>query len=191
MSKYAPFANLLRTLPSAEVRFTFAEIEQIIGAELPRSARSYPAWWSNSRTHDSHTWAHEWLKAGWEKSGVNFRAEWVTFRRVRFYDIDSKEAREGYEFDRAILIRGRNAALARSRKELDNYTCQACGFRLEVDGRFIIEVHHCDPLAATGETDTTVDDLVSLCPTCHRIAHLRSTPYRVDEIRAIRSGGQG
>ncbi len=87
----------------------------------------------------------------------------------------------------SILTRARNAGLAALRKALDNHTCQACGFRLQVDGSFVIEVHHCNPLSATGETQTTIDQLVSLCPTCHRIAHLRSTPYSVEEIKAFLS----
>ena len=187
MSKYTPLVKHLATLRTDEARFTFPEIEQIIGADLPQSARSYHAWWSNSRTHDSHTWAHEWLKAGWEKSAVNLREGWVTFRRFKFFDVDSIEAHEGYEIDRSILTRSRNSSLVRQRKELDNYTCQACGFQLEVDGCFVIEVHHRDPLSTTGETDTTLEQVVSLCPTCHRIAHLRSTPYSVEEIQEIRS----
>jgi predicted HNH restriction endonuclease len=115
----------------------------------------------------------------------------VTFRRVTFFDIESNEAREGYEIDRSILTRARNASLASQRKDLDNYTCQACGFRLEINACFVVEVHHCDPLSVTGETDTTIEQLVSLCPTCHRIAHLRSTPYTVEEIKAFRSKESG
>ncbi len=44
MSKYTPLAKHLGTLRTDEARFTFPEIEQIIGADLPQSARSYHAW---------------------------------------------------------------------------------------------------------------------------------------------------
>jgi hypothetical protein len=40
MSKYTPFVNVLRTLSTDEAHFTFPEIERIIGADLPHSARS-------------------------------------------------------------------------------------------------------------------------------------------------------
>ncbi|MBK8569876.1 MAG: HNH endonuclease [Nitrosomonadales bacterium] len=53
---------------------------------------------------------------------------------------------------------------------------------------YVIEVHHLEPLSATGERETKIEMLISLCPTCHRIAHLRSTPYSVEEIKGIRGG---
>src|SRR3954466_4394824 len=100
MSKYTPLVSHLATVAENDVRLSFLDIEEIIGRKLPASARRYSAWWSNSRTDDSHTWAHQWLKAGWEKRSVNFNEEWVEFRRVQYFNIDSKEALEGYERDR-------------------------------------------------------------------------------------------
>lgn len=105
--------------------------------------------------------------------------------QVEYFDIETQKAREGYDVDRHILAWGRNARLATRRKAMDGYTCQACRFKLLFEGRYIIEVHHIDPPSATGEIVTTIDQLVSLCPTCHRIAHLRSTPYPVEKIREI------
>lgn len=102
-----------------------------------------------------------------------------------YFELEAPKAREGYEFDRRILARGRNANLAAKRKRMDDYTCQTCGFKLELDGKFVIEVHHAQPLAATGESETSIEQLISLCPTCHRIAHLRNPPYGVGEIREI------
>ena len=190
MSKYSPFATYLKNQTADEVRLSFADIERILGDDLPPSARAHVAWWANSRTADTHNWAHLWLEAGWERRQLDLAGESVVFHRFEFFDIESPTAREGYEADRTILARGRNAALASARKERDAYTCQACHFSLEVGGKFVIEVHHLDPLSATGETTTTIDDLVSLCPTCHRVAHLRSPPYAVQEIQQIRGLGQ-
>ncbi len=184
MSKYANLANHLQGQKSERLRLTFADIELLIGDSLPESARKYDAWWANSRTADSHTWAHLWLRAGWEKTAVSFSEGWVEFRRVEFFDFDSPLALEGYEKDQKILARARKAE---ERRRRDNYSCQACGFRLQIGMRFVIEVHHRNPLAESGETETSIEDLVSLCPTCHRIAHLRSTPYDVEEIREIRT----
>lgn len=106
---------------------------------------------------------------------------------TEIYDSESDQALEGYLLDRTLLASARNAALAKRRKELDEHTCQACLLHLKVGERHVIEVHHLDPLKASGETVTTIDKLVSLCPTCHRLAHLRNPPYEVRELRDIRS----
>ncbi len=103
------------------------------------------------------------------------------------FESDSPKAVEGYLLDRKLLASARNAALASKRKELDNYTCQACTFRLRIEGRYVVEAHHLNPLRESGETMTTLGDLVSLCPTCHRIAHLRRPPYSVKEIQEHRN----
>lgn len=188
MNKYHRFAEHLKDSVAGVERFSFAEIERIMGEPLPPSARQHPAWWANSRTRDSHSWAHLWLDAGWEKAKLNLSESWVEFRRTDAanFTIESKEAREGYDLDRAILAKGRSRELAEERKRRDDYTCQACGFRLCLRTNYVIEVHHLNPLSASGEVQTTLEDLVSLCPTCHRIAHLRRPPYSVGEIRELR-----
>jgi len=102
------------------------------------------------------------------------------------YDIDSLEAVEGYLRDRNSATYSRDPSLPKKCKERDDYTCQACGSKICVNGRYIIEAHHTNPLP-NGIRTTTLDDLVSLCPNCHRIAHLRERPYSVDEIRKLRN----
>lgn len=186
MGKYLPLAEYLTGLEQNEIRLSFSDIEGIIGAPLPRSALDHDAWWANSRSNDSHTWAHLWLRAGWERIDHSRSHQWATFRRVEHYQISDPKAQEGYEYDAKVILRTRNAAIALERKIKDNYTCQACGFRLQLGESYVIEVHHIEPLSATGETETKIDMLVSLCPTCHRIAHLRSSPFSVEEIKGIR-----
>jgi hypothetical protein len=185
MSKYAPLAEHLRRLPSDEVRLSFNEVEQILGFALPASAARHQAWWGNSRKRSAHTWAYLWHKAGWARTRVRLADRWVEFSRVAFFELDSAKAHEGYEVDRMILARARNAGIVAQRKARDDFTCQACDFRLAIDGRYVIEVHHLDPLSG-GERESTIEDVVSLCPTCHRIAHLRSPPYSIEEIRDAR-----
>jgi len=100
---------------------------------------------------------------------------------------DDKEVEEGYKQDRTVSFRSRNASIITERKQRDDYTCQACMFRLEVDGTFIIDCHHKKPLGlADAVTVTELDDLVCLCPTCHRIAHTQRYPLDIDEIRKLR-----
>ena len=99
------------------------------------------------------------------------------------FAIDDSRAIEGYQIDRKILSNSRNAALAEERKLKDGYKCKACEFKLKLNGRFVIECHHKKPIGTDGVRETTLDDLVSLCPTCHRIAHTREKPLNVEEIK--------
>jgi hypothetical protein len=98
------------------------------------------------------------------------------------------EAEEGYQQDRTVRFRNRNAKLILERKRLDDFRCQACGFRLEVNGDCIIDCHHKYPLSGgAGARVTKIDALICLCPTCHRIAHTRKpNPLDADEIRELR-----
>ncbi len=101
-----------------------------------------------------------------------------------FYDIEDPKAIEGYETDRKILVWKRNASLAKKCKQRDNFTCRACGFKLKLKGRHIVECHH-TVMVSEGEREVSLNELITLCPTCHRIAHTRSEPYSLDELREI------
>lgn len=57
----------------------FAEIERVLGFELPPSARSYPAWWSNNE--GSHVAVKHWRNAGWKTSRVDVAGGRVVFVR--------------------------------------------------------------------------------------------------------------
>lgn len=105
---------------------------------------------------------------------------------VPTHDIEDKKAVEGYLVDRSILMRARNPDIAIKRKQKDNYTCAVCEFHLHSNGHYIIECHHLNPLAATGTREVSLSDLISLCPTCHRIAHTREVPFTVNEIKQLR-----
>lgn len=107
---------------------------------------------------------------------------------VLYFQIDSPRAIEGYKKDQHLYVTERDRALAEERKRKDDYTCQVCGFRLVVAGRYVIECHHINPVALGGVRETSLSDLVSLCPTCHRIAHMREPIYAVSDIRKVRGG---
>ncbi len=98
--------------------------------------------------------------------------------------VDEFGAVEGIVAEASLLKRSRNMKLAEACKERDNHTCQACGFRLFLNGRFIIDCHHTKPLSTNGEPIiTAVTELVSLCPRCHRIAHTVNPPLELSEIK--------
>jgi hypothetical protein len=113
--------------------------------------------------------------------------EETDFLRDYFQDqqpTDDVEAEEGYRGDRTTTFLSRNASIIVRRKERDGQRCQVCEFRVEVHGKYIIDCHHKYPL--TGVVVTRLDDLVCLCPSCHRIAHTRKSPLTLDEIRSVR-----
>ncbi len=97
---------------------------------------------------------------------------------------ENDHALENEQFERTATFRVRNMAIIARRKAMDDYTCQACYFQLQVDGSYIIDCHHINPLGADDDVRITdIADLICLCPTCHRIAHTASPPLTVDQIR--------
>jgi hypothetical protein len=102
------------------------------------------------------------------------------------------QAEEGYKQDRTITFRKRNAALILARKVKDHYTCLVCTFRMKVNGSYVIDCHHTNPLGLTDKVRVTrISQLVCLCPTCHRIAHTRQPPLTVSEIKVLLARGGG
>jgi predicted HNH restriction endonuclease len=100
-----------------------------------------------------------------------------------------EEGLEGIIREQHYLVRSRDPRLVEERKVHDRYTCQVCRFRLEVEsGKFIIDVHHLKPLGQmVGVNITSIEELVCLCPTCHRIAHSRpSGPFSPQEVKVLR-----
>lgn len=83
MSKYQALANHLKTSKKQTIKLEFKQIEEIVGEVLPPSAKQYPAWWANSRTADSHSWAHLWIEAGWQATNVDLSDESVCFEQTR------------------------------------------------------------------------------------------------------------
>ena len=82
MAKYDPLGRHLQSQPGPEVVMTFAEIEGVIGAALPPSAKEYPAWWANETNPDTrHVHSRAWLGAGLKASVDQVRRR-VVFRKL-------------------------------------------------------------------------------------------------------------
>lgn len=76
--KYEPLKRFLEgRFDAASIRMSFADIESVLGFSLPRSARRYQAWWSNTRI--GHTYAAAWLDPGWKTSGLDLTSQHITF----------------------------------------------------------------------------------------------------------------
>ena len=77
--KYQRLYSHLCSLPDREWKVSFADIETVLGFELPESARIHRPWWSNQI--DGHSEAIAWMAAGWETAEVDVRGETLLFRR--------------------------------------------------------------------------------------------------------------
>ncbi|WP_215427526.1 HNH endonuclease [Akkermansia muciniphila] len=76
---------------------------------------------------------------------------------------------EGGKKEKKTLVSERNYKLAQQAKERDHHTCRSCGFHYH---NKIVEAHHLEPLSDYEKEEiNTLDDLVTLCPNCHKIAH--------------------
>lgn len=96
---------------------------------------------------------------------------------------------EGVVFETAYLNRTRNRQLVEACRKRDDEICRTCSTKpTGRDHATVIEVHHLIPLrSADGRGQLTrLEDLVCLCPTCHRIAHTgKERPLSLDEIRVV------
>ena len=77
MGKYDPLNERLRETRGREVRLSFAEIEQLLGAGLPKVARERRTWWAN----DDSGHAAAWTGAGFQ-ADVDLDGQVVTYRRA-------------------------------------------------------------------------------------------------------------
>jgi hypothetical protein len=70
------------------------------------------------------------------------------------------------------------------------YSCKACNINLKVKygdiARDFINVHHLNPISTSGViAPDPIMDFIPLCPNCHSIAHLKTPPLTVEEIKDI------
>jgi hypothetical protein len=95
MAKYDALGAYLKRQPGDRVPITFAEIEKVIGAKLPPSARKHRPWWSNNP--DNSVMTKVWLDAGFESEQVDMPERKLVFRRVRKSKASGAVAQPGDE----------------------------------------------------------------------------------------------
>lgn len=85
-------------------------------------------------------------------------------------DIDKEvKLSEGKKTKKEHEVRERNQLAVKQCKQRDNFVCQSCGFNFN---NMLVEAHHLTPQSNyDGEYEISKNDLITLCPTCHRIAH--------------------
>ncbi|MEM2309842.1 MAG: hypothetical protein QXV71_05005 [Candidatus Bathyarchaeia archaeon] len=89
-SRYANLSILLakRFRLRDEATLSFAEIEDVIGDRLPKSAYENRGWWNNVWGHPQ---SEAWLTVGWRVKEVNLEAKTVTFIREEKTKIGESE----------------------------------------------------------------------------------------------------
>ncbi|HEX2560123.1 DUF7662 domain-containing protein [Phenylobacterium sp.] len=79
MSKYQGLSDHLSGQKGNEWRGGFDEVEQLLGAPLPKTARTGVAWWAND---PAKAQSKAWLGAGWQVMDVDTKAGTVTFLKA-------------------------------------------------------------------------------------------------------------
>ncbi len=102
------------------------------------------------------------------------------------YDFETEV--EGVKYSETISKYERSAKNRSICLSYYGYNCQACGVNLQEKygeiARDFIHVHHLNPLSLSGVVQPDpIMDFVPLCPNCHSIAHLRTPPYTIEEIK--------
>lgn len=81
--KYRPLDEWFRNQPASkkQIELTFDEVEEILGAPLPKSATKLNTWWTNVQPKiQSHRTA--WLHHGWVVAEFDLAARRVKFVRA-------------------------------------------------------------------------------------------------------------
>ena len=95
---------------------------------------------------------------------------------------------EGYPRLTAMTAMARSKKMRTIALKKHGNSCSSCGLNffdkykgLEKD---CMELHHVKPLSL-GDRKSNINDLVPLCPNCHRVAHSKRPPLKVFEIRRM------
>ena len=81
-TKYLHLEDWFRKQPAAktQIQLTFDQVEEILGAPLPKSAIKLKTWWTNLHPKiQSHRTA--WLNNGWKVVEFDQEAGWAKFAR--------------------------------------------------------------------------------------------------------------
>jgi hypothetical protein len=98
--KYGPLYEHLKGGPDV-VNLSFAEIERVLGASLPASARDYRPWWANHDGSSKSPQSRAWQAAGFRVGSVRLGNDGsVQFVRAGAAAVSSKEGSDSTSDDR-------------------------------------------------------------------------------------------
>jgi hypothetical protein len=122
-------------------------------------------------------------KAGFKKLGFD---DFQASKEVAAIAI--KSAIEGRRYFAEVGRLIRKPDLAKAAKKRDKWICQVCEF----DGKSppwtsAIECHHINPISGRSKDGklTNINELITLCASCHRIVHSSDPCLLVDELKEI------
>ena len=144
---------------------------------------------------------NSWSELRGEKVGSNYEywidtfqgqvQDEVTYLLREAEEIDAKEGGIRYVRHRVIershRLRDEKIRIAME-KNNNSVPCEGCGLDMLARYSFsepVIDCHHLLPLSKLEgeERKTTLDDLVLLCPSCHRAIHKQDNCSDMDELR--------
>jgi hypothetical protein len=197
-SKYAPLVEYLAGLASEETKLSFAEIEAILGFNLPASARQYSAWWANSPASPTHTWASLWVDAGWRTGDIDLQNGFVTFRKLGDLERQQISDGDGYTPEASDLAEPpprqqtttyrilRDTALAKRVKTHHKNECQICGHTIVLpDGSRYSEGHHIQPLGKPHDGPDVMENIICVCPNHHAELDYGVRPLSLAQLRTV------
>ena len=116
--KYDPLRQYLHQSNADELTLSLAEIEAILDAKLPPSARSQRAWWGNRRRGALQ--ARAWLDVDYrvesiELEAADYRSGRITFRKLGLYELRREEGQVVWTGE---MIRALRQRLGLSQMEL-------------------------------------------------------------------------
>jgi hypothetical protein len=102
MSKYDPLSARLAGHAGPEWRASFAELEEVLGFPLPKTARTGKTWWKSNVAAPQ---ARGWTEAGWEVADVDPAQGLVTFRKVAALPAATERARPPATTDEPAILK--------------------------------------------------------------------------------------
>jgi len=83
---------------------------------------------------------------------------------------------------REVVLSKAERSRSHRKVALKHYGCKCYSCDFAPTNSHLIDIHHLDPIAE-GERVTKLEDLIPLCPTCHRQAHSQRPPMPIKELR--------
>lgn len=111
--KYLPLSSYLTHFQGAQWKASFADVEHLLGFDLPAEARSDRGWWSNDWTDGELSAANAWLGAGFETADVDIAGCRLTFRRIGLELLDPPAPpKDGLSAELRLELTSQKVALA-------------------------------------------------------------------------------
>jgi len=97
--------------------------------------------------------------------------------------------KEGEALERLVTVRERDPKIRNAAIKKYGSICMICEIdyqKIYLIDKKLLEIHHLKPLATRKKAETTkIDDVIVLCPNCHRALHATTAPGYWKKLRRI------